>query len=83
MAKISAGGDREVHRWRKRGGMVMVLTERGRLLEKLGPRERYRVRRPLGGDKRWSPGRAGAQAAMLGYTVVEPRSSGLSQEWTL
>jgi hypothetical protein len=66
MTKISARGDRESHRWRKRGGMVMVLTERGRLLEKAGPSDTYRVRRPRLGMKRWTPGRAGAQAAMLG-----------------
>lgn len=78
MAKISARGDREVARWRRpitaRHGAsgVLVLTEQGRLLEKLSCDTTYRVRRPRGA-KRWTAQHAGAQAAVLGYERVAAR----------
>lgn len=73
MAKISARGDRERLRWtRAHGTDVLVLTEQGRLLQRLGRDGTYTVRRPRGA-KTWSPATAGAQAAMLGYTTATPR----------
>lgn len=71
MAKISARGDREVARWRRKGD-YMVLTEQGRLLEKVDGDTTYRVRQPRG-QKRWTLNTAGAQATVLGYEATSAR----------
>lgn len=73
MAKISARGDRETHRWRRgitagKASGVLVLTEQGRLLEKLSFDTTYRVLR-----RGWSPQQAGAQAAVWGYEATTAR----------
>ena len=44
MAKISAGGDRETHRWRRESdGAELLLTERGRLLHKVARKGRWKL----------------------------------------
>lgn len=45
MAKIAAGGDREVARWRRPYGAELVLTAKGRLLDKWTAGAGFTVRR--------------------------------------
>lgn len=66
MAKITARGDREAHRWRRESdGAELVLTERGRLLHKWGKGASFTLLM-----QRTPEGYAEAQAAERGMERV-------------